>query len=291
MRVAVVGLGLMGEPIARRLLAAGHELTVFNRTAERAGPFAADGVAVAPSVGEVWDTADVCVTMVANDAALEDVAGALLGAGREGRVLVDMSTVSPAASARVAQAASAAGVAYLRAPVSGNPTVVRAGNLSIMVSGDAAAFAGVEAALRDVGPHVFHVGDAEQARVLKLALNLMIAGIMQLMAEAVVFAEANGLDRATLLEVMGASAVGAPFVKYKTAPLVAKDYTTTFSIENLHKDLQLALAAGADAGVTLPTVVLVDGLVQACIDAGFAESDLSALLPRLQRATDVTPDL
>ena len=90
---------------------------------------------------------------------------------------------------------------------------------------------------------------------------------------------------------MGASAVGAPFVKYKTAPLVAKDYTTTFSIENLHKDLQLALAAGADAGVTLPTVVLVDGLVQACIDAGFAESDLSALLPRLQRATDVTPDL
>jgi 3-hydroxyisobutyrate dehydrogenase-like beta-hydroxyacid dehydrogenase len=291
MRVAVVGLGLMGEPIARRLLAAGHELTVFNRTAERARAFEADGATVASSAAEVWETADVCVTMVANDAALEEVTASLLGEWREGRVLVDMSTVSPAASARVAAAASAGRVDYLRAPVSGNPTVVRAGNLSIMVSGDRATFERVEPVLRDVGPNVFHVGDAEQARVLKLALNMMIAGIMQLMAEAVVFAEANGLDRATLLEVAGASAVGSPFVKYKTAPLVARDYTTTFSVENLHKDLQLALGAAADARVALPTTALLDELVQACIATGLGDTDLSALLPQLQRTTGVASDL
>lgn len=294
MRVAVAGLGLMGEPIARRLLAAGHELTVFNRTAERAQPFAAEGATVAPSLAEVWDSADVCVTMVANDAALEAVTtgdGGLLGEGREGRVLVDMSTISPAASARVAAAAAAIGVEYLRAPVSGNPTVVRAGNLSIMVSGDQATFARVEDVLRDIGPNLFHVGEGEQARVLKLALNLMIAGTMQLIAEAVVFAEASGLDRATLLEVMGASAVGSPFVKYKTAPLVARDYTTTFSIENMHKDLQLALSAADNAGPTLPSLVLLDQLVEASIAAGLAESDLSALLPQLQRTTGLVPDL
>ena len=106
--------------------------------------------------------------------------------------------------------------------------------------------------LRDIGANVFYVGGAEESRVLKLALNLMIAGTAQLMVEAVVFGEANGLDRATMLEVMGASAVGSPFVKYKTAALVARDYTTTFSLENMHKDLTMALDAAGSVGVPLP---------------------------------------
>jgi 3-hydroxyisobutyrate dehydrogenase-like beta-hydroxyacid dehydrogenase len=202
MRVAVVGLGLMGEPIARRLLAAGHELTVFNRTPGRTEPFAADGAIVAPSLAGVWDSADVCVTMVADDAALRTVTaadGGLFGDGRDGRVLVDMSTISPSASAAVAAAADDAGVGFLRAPVSGNPTGVRAGNLSILVSGHSATFDGIEPMLRDIGPNVFYVGAGEEARVLKLALNLMIGGTAQLIAEAVVFGEANGVDRATML--------------------------------------------------------------------------------------------
>ena len=280
----------MGEPIAERLLAAGHDLTVYNRSPGRSDALAAAGATVAPSAAGIWDTADVCVTVVTGDEALEAVSGELLTGGR-GRTLVDMSTVSPAASADVATWAAGAGVAYLRAPVSGNPTVVRAGNLSIMVSGDEQTFRTVEPVLRDIGPNVFYVGGAEEARVLKLALNLMIAGTAQLMAEAVVFGEAAGLDRATMLEVMGASAVGSPFVKYKTAALVDRDYTATFSLANMHKDLAMALTAADREGVPLPVTFVVDQLVQASIADGMAETDLMGLLPHLQRDARVTPDV
>jgi 3-hydroxyisobutyrate dehydrogenase-like beta-hydroxyacid dehydrogenase len=293
MRVAVVGLGLMGDPIARRLLDAGHELTVFNRTPSRTEPFAADGATVAAALPDVWESTDLCVTMVANDDALRAVAarsGGLLEDGREGRVLVDMSTISPTASAEIAAAAAETGVGYLRAPVSGNPSVVRAGNLSIVVSGDRAVFDAAEPVLRDVGPNVFYVGAAEQARVIKLALNLVIGGTAQLMAEAIVFGERNGVERATMLEVMGASAVGSPFVKYKSAPLVARDYTTTFSLANMHKDLAMALAAADAGGTPLPVTFLVDQLVQACIADGMAETDLMGLLPHLQHGAGVPPD-
>jgi 3-hydroxyisobutyrate dehydrogenase len=229
MQVAVLGLGKMGEPIARRLLDAGHELSVWNRTAERASGLAAAGARVLSSPSQSWEAAGICVTMVLDDRALADITDELFVEPREGAVLVDMSTVSPAASRQVADAAVAAGVAYLRAPVSGNPSVVEAGNLGIMVSGDEEVFGRTEALLRDIGPNVFYVGPGEEARVLKLALNLMIAGNAQLIAEALVLGEANGLDRAKMLEVMGASADGSPFVKYKSAALVQDDYTATFT--------------------------------------------------------------
>jgi 3-hydroxyisobutyrate dehydrogenase-like beta-hydroxyacid dehydrogenase len=292
-RAAVAGLGLMGEPIARRLLEAGHRLTVYNRTAERAQPFAAEGATVVHAPVDVWETADLCVTMVTGDDALHALTGGEDGllAGGAGKVLVDMSTVSPAASAAVAEAAAAAGVRFLRAPVSGNPSVVRAGNLSMMVSGERGAFDSVEALLRDIGPNVFYVGDADQARVLKLALNLMIAGIAQLIAEAIVLGEASGLDRETMLEVMGASAVGAPFVRYKTAHLVARDYTTTFSLDNMHKDLAMALGAAGETGVVLPVTAGIDALVQECIAAGMGETDLMGLLPHLQAKSGVPTDI
>ena len=225
MQVAVLGLGKMGEAIARRIVGAGHELSVWNRTAERASGLAAAGARVLSSPREAWAAAEVCVTMVLDDRALVDVTDELFLEPREGAVLADMSTVSPGASRQVAEAAAAAGVAYLRAPVSGNPSVVEAGNLGIMVSGDEEVFGRTEALLRDIGPNVFYVGSGEEARVLKLALNLMIAGNAQLIAEALVLGEANGLDRAKMLEVMGASAAGSPFVKYKSAALVRDEPT------------------------------------------------------------------
>jgi 3-hydroxyisobutyrate dehydrogenase-like beta-hydroxyacid dehydrogenase len=293
MRVAVAGLGLMGEPIARRLLAAGHPLTVFNRTRERTEPFAADGASVAVSVGDVWATADVCVTMVTGDDALLGITlgdEGLLARGH-GKVLVDMSTVSPDVSREVAGAADAAGVGFLRAPVSGNPGVVRSGNLTIIVSGDRTTFESMKQLLRDIGPNVYYVGDGEQARVVKLALNLMIAGTAELVSEAVLFGEASGLDRDAMLEVIGGSAAGSPFVKYKTAPLVARDYTTTFSLANMHKDLAMALAAAGQAGVTLPTTEQIDGLVQECMAQGMAETDLMGLLLHLQAKSGVPTDV
>jgi 3-hydroxyisobutyrate dehydrogenase len=285
-QVAVLGLGKMGGPIARRLLDAGHAVSVWNRTAGRAAALAEAGAQELSSPREAWEAADVAVTMVLDDAALLEVTAGpdgLLTTGGEGCVLVDMSTVSPNASRTVADAAGRAGTGYLRAPVSGNPSVVEAGNLGIMVSGDEQVFRRTEELLHDIGPNVFYVGGSEEARVLKLALNLMIAGNAQLIAEALVLGEAHGLDRARMLEVIGASAAGSPFVKYKTAALVQDDYTATFTAYAMWKDLSLALAAAHEARAPLPVAATIQQLVEGCLGSGWAELDLMALLPRLRR--------
>src|SRR5581483_11070121 len=227
-RVSILGLGLMGSAIAERLEGAGRELAVWNRSPAKSEPFAARGVRVLEAPEEAWDHAPVAITMLADGAALEAVAGELLGGDRPGRVLVDMSTVGADTSASIARAAERAGVACLRSPVSGNPSVVAAGNLGLIVSGPRDRYDDLLPLLSAIGPHVFHVGTGEEARVVKLALNLMLAGTAQLMAEALVLGEKHGIDRAAMLDVMGASAVGSPFVKYKTSALIDDDYRSTF---------------------------------------------------------------
>jgi 3-hydroxyisobutyrate dehydrogenase-like beta-hydroxyacid dehydrogenase len=287
-RVSVLGLGLMGAAIAERVAAAGRELAVWNRSAARAEPFGARGVRVLSEPAEAWEHAPIAITMLADGAALEEVARALLGGERSGseradRVLIDMSTVGPDASACVARAAERACVAYLRSPVSGNPSVVAAGNLGLIVSGPRDRYDELLPFLGAIGPHVFHVGPGEEARVVKLALNLMLAGTAQLMAEALVLGEKHGIDRAALLDVMGASAVGSPFVRYKTGALVEDDYRPTFSARLLDKDLSLALDTAAAAAAPLPLTGLTRQLVQGCIASGMGELDMMALLPRLRR--------
>ncbi len=292
MRVAVVGLGKMGEPIARRIMAGGHALTVYNRTPGRAEHLVTQGAKEVERPREAWESAEVAITMVADDTALRAVTadeGGLLLDPPPGRLLVDMSTVSPRVSAEIAEVAEAAGVAYLRAPVSGNPSVVEAGRLSIMVSGDEGAFRRVEPVLRDIGPTIFYLGAGEEARIMKLALQIMIAGTAELMAEALTLGEASGLERATMLEVMGASAVGSPFVKYKTPALVADDYSATFTSSAMYKDLALVLQAANAQGVPLPVTALIHQQLQACISSSMADIDFMALLLRLQREAGLAP--
>ena len=201
--VGLIGLGNMGTAFAERLLDAGYGLVVMNRTPAKAAPLEARGATLAGSYADLAERADVVLTSLADDDALDEVAAALLAVAKPGTVLVDTSTVSPAVSARVAERAEKASVAYTRAPVSGNPTVVRAGNLSFIVSGPSETLDGVEPILLAIGPTVYRVGDAEEARVVKLAINLMIGGLAQLMAEALVLGESSGVSRAALLEVMG----------------------------------------------------------------------------------------
>jgi 3-hydroxyisobutyrate dehydrogenase-like beta-hydroxyacid dehydrogenase len=292
MRIGFAGLGRMGVPMAERLLAAGHELVVWNRTrakAERLAAGAASGegggasgeVGVADSPAELLAGGGLCLTMLADDGAVESVAGEVLD-GAAGGALVDHSTISVPASQRVAQAAERAGVAYLRAPVSGNPGVVRAGNLAIVVSGPRAAYEQTKPILEAIGPHVFHVGEAEEARVAKLALNLMVAGTAEIMAEAIVLGEAHGLDPKDLLEVMGSSAVGSPFVKYKTEPLLKGDYSATFTTAMMLKDAGLIREAAGERGLDLPVGGLLETLLQATVDAGHGDEDFMALLLRLR---------
>jgi 3-hydroxyisobutyrate dehydrogenase-like beta-hydroxyacid dehydrogenase len=294
MNVSVLGLGQMGASIAERLIGAGHDVAVWNRTESIAEPFAGRGVRVLSRPADAWAHGDTAIVMLAHDAAVEAVLLApdgLLTATGDGRTLIEMSTISVAGSARLAARAQQVGTAFLRAPVTGNPSVVSAGNLGIIVSGPRAAYRAVEPMLRDVGPNHFYVGTGEQARVVKLALNLMIGGIAQLMAEALVLAERNDIDRETMLEVMGGSAVGAPFVQYKSAALVADDYTSTFTARALYKDLALALDCANGADLPLPVTAVVQQLVQGCISQGMGDLDLMALLPRMRREAGIAEPL
>ena len=284
--VGLIGLGNMGTAVAERLLDAGHELAVYNRSPGRAEPLAARGASVAESVEALAAAADVVLTSVSDDDALEAVAAAVAAAARPGTVLADLSTVSPGASARVAALADAASLLYLRAPVSGNPSVVRAGNLSFIVSGPEAALERAEPVLLAIGPTIHQVGDGEQARIVKLAINLVIAGLAQLMAEALVLGEASGVSRAALLETMGSSAAGAPFVKYKTEPLLRDDYSATFTTSLMEKDVDLVLDAAEAAGVRLPLAAEIKALVRSAVEAGYGDDDFMALFPHLRNASD-----
>ena len=280
--VGLIGLGNMGAAIADRLLDAGYALLVYNRTPEKAAALAARGAALAKTSADLAERVDVVLTSVANDEAFEAVAGSVIAAARPGTVLVDMSTVSPAVSARVASRAEAASVGYLRAPVSGNPSVVRAGNLSFIVSGAHETLEAVEPVIRAIGPTVHHVGDGEQARIVKLAINLMIAVLAESMSEALVLGEASGVSRAALLEVMGSSAVGAPFVKYKTEPLLRDDFSATFTTALMEKDIDLVLDAAEAAGVELPLAGEMKALCRATVEAGYGDDDFMALFLHLR---------
>lgn len=285
MRIAILGLGRMGAAIAERLALTDHELSVWNRSPAATEPFAARKLRVLAAPAEAFAHADLVIAMLVDDAALESVAldQGLLAAAPAGRTLVDMSTIGVESSERIAGAAEAAGVDYLRAPVSGNPSVVAAGNLGIIVSGPRERFDSLRDVLAAIGPNLFYVGSGEQARVVKLAVNLMLGGTAQLLAEALVLGELHDIERSTLLEVIGASAIGSPFIRYKTDALLADDYSSTFTTTLLAKDLRLALDAAATARAPLPLTDATRALAEACIGAGMGDIDLTALLPRLRQ--------
>lgn len=294
MRVGVVGLGKMGRELARRLLAQGVELTVWNRSRPAVDALEEEGARAATELGAVWTGADAVVTFLADDAAVEEVclgASGLLATALRGGLLVEMSTISPASSARVAEAAEARGVGYLRSPVSGNPEVLAAGNLTLIVSGDPAAFEAGRGLLGRIGAKVFHVGDGEQARVVKLAVNAVVGSTAQMLAETVALGEANGLSRAAFLEVLASSAVGSPFVAYKREALLERRYEATFTTAMLLKDLRLALDLAERSGTPLPVTALVADLARATCEEGLGELDMLALLPHLQRLAGTPPDV
>jgi 3-hydroxyisobutyrate dehydrogenase-like beta-hydroxyacid dehydrogenase len=284
--VGLIGLGNMGSAFGERLLDAGFELVVYARRPESATDLAVRGAAVADSPEALAAVVDLVVTSLPDDSAFEAVATHVAKGARPGTVLIDTSTVSPESSARVAALAEGAAVLYVRAPVSGNPSVVRSGNLAFIVSGPTNAVERAEGVIRSIGPTVHVVGNAEQARVVKLAINLVIAGLAELMAEALVLGEASGVSRASLLKTMGNSAAGAPFVKYKTEPLLRDDYSATFTTGLMEKDLRLVLDAAADVGVELPLAAELKALVRATIEAGYGDLDFMALFLRLRSASD-----
>lgn len=255
--VAVLGMGRMGSAMARALARSGLALVLWNRSRDRAEGLAAElGARVAASPSEAASIADVSLTMLADDAAVAAVytgPDGLLAGTRPGVVLVDLSTVTPDSMKRIAPLARAAGAGVLDSPVSGSVTTAESGQLTLMVGGNAEDVERARFALQPLAKTIIHVGPLGAGAAMKLAVNTVIFGLNAAVAEALVLAEAAGVDRALAYDVIASSAVGAPFVAYKRDAFVAPDTApTAFALDLAEKDLRLIIALAGQLGLELP---------------------------------------
>jgi 3-hydroxyisobutyrate dehydrogenase-like beta-hydroxyacid dehydrogenase len=286
-RIGWIGTGRMGHAMAGRLLAAGEDVAVWNRTRSKAADLADLGGTVVDTIAELA-ARDVVFTMVAADDDLLEVTlgpGGLLTQDSTPRYLVDSSTVSAETSDRVRQAAAARGTTLLAAPVSGNAKVVRAGRLAIAVSGPRDAFDEVEPLLALIGESVTYVGEQDLARLVKLAHNIFLGVVTQSLAEITVMTQQGGVSRAAFLEFMNKSVMGSTFSRYKAPALVNLDFEATFTTILLRKDFDLGLAAARELQVPLPVAAATHQAVQQAVGRGHGEVDFAALIVEQARSS------
>jgi 3-hydroxyisobutyrate dehydrogenase-like beta-hydroxyacid dehydrogenase len=290
-RIGMVGLGQMGGELAGRLLAVGHEVHGTNRTAAKAQPLIARGLKWQDTPREVASAADVVISMVTNDTALQEITGGPDGilAGLSPRqVYVDMSSVSPQASSQVAERVRSAGAVMLDAPVSGSVPQVEQGTLSIMVGGDDAAFQRVEPLLRQLGQTVTRVGDNGAGALLKLAINISLAVQTLAFSEGLLLAERGGIDPRLAAQVMSSSAIGSPMLKTRIPLLLNLPDSAWFTIRLMHKDIRLALDEAQRLAVALPSTAAAAGMLTKASELGYAERDIAALHDVLDKISPPT---
>ena len=278
-KISWIGLGKLGLPMAARIAASGRAVTGFDLDSQRVALAASRQIQVRPDMRAALEGAAIVFTSLPDDAVLESAMRALAPSLPSGAIVVETSTVSAAASARAAELAASASVAYLRAPVSGNPVLAERGELAVLASGPRAAFDAARPAMAAYSRVQHYLGEAEQARFAKLAINLMIAVSAGMMAEALAFARKGGVDFAQMLDLMGDSAVGSPMVKYKTPPLKAGDYSSTFSCRQMAKDLDLLLDTARADSVPAPLAAQLRETYSALIATGDGETDFIATVP------------
>lgn len=253
--VGFIGLGLMGRPMALNLLKAGYAVTVWNRTRARADDVVAAGATLAATPREASAGADVVFTIVSDPPAVEAVLwgadGALAGL-RKGTVLVDSSTISPDLARRTAAACAERGVEYLDAPVTGGTWGAEKGELVFMVGGEAATLARVEPLIGAMGKRWFLLGPNGAGQTIKLAMNLILALEVQAFAEALAIVQAAGLAGERLVEVMQSSMGRAPVLDVKAPVMLSRDYTASFPLRLMYKDIALAMDLARELKLTLP---------------------------------------
>lgn len=291
MKIHFTGIGKMGLPMAGHLAAAGHALTVSDPCDERCELAQEQGLAVASDASAAMAAADAIFSSLPHDAALRAVAAQVAVAARPGTVYIDTSTVSLQASADVAQALEGTGLAYLRTAVSGNNKMAEAAQLTVLASGPRAAHDQVLPLLKALGPNHFYLGEAEQARLMKLVVNLMIAQTSAMLAEALTLGRKGGLDWQAMWEVLSSSAVASPIVKAKSEQLSRRDFTPTFTVEQMIKDLDLILAAGAASNVPLMQTAMTQKLMHAAVVQGNGLDDYAAIIKVLERGAGLNPKL
>ena len=284
--VGFIGIGKMGLPMVTHLRAAGYHVIACDPVPANLEAARVAGCEGAKTVGGCASQADILLSSLPNDAALAEITtgpDGIFTHARGGMIYADTSTVSPAVSAEVAARAVLANVAYVRATVSGNPVSAKAATLTVMASGPHDAYARVKPLLDTFGKTHFYLGEGEQARVIKLVINLMIAGTAGLMAEALTLGEKGGLDWKQMLDVVHKSAAGSPMVGYKVPPLMERDYSSTFSGLQMIKDLDLILGEGARSGVPLGITAQVRQMYEAVRAQGDGELDYIATVRLIER--------
>ena len=270
----------MGFELASRLLTAGCDVAVYNRTKAKAEPLAAQGAKIVSSAADLADR-DIVFVIVGTSQDLIDAItgpGGLMQDGAVPAIVVDCSTVSAEASQHVRQQLAARGGSLLAAPVMGNPRVARAGKLTLAVSGSRADFDTVAPYLNLLGAGATYVGEGELARTVKLCHNLLLGVVTQTMAEITVLAEKSGISREVFLSCLNKSVMGSQFTRYKSPAFVSLDFQPTLTATLLRKDFDLGLAAARERGVPVPVASLVHQLIQALIGQGYGDHDFAALL-------------
>jgi 2-hydroxy-3-oxopropionate reductase len=279
--VTVIGLGIMGGPMAANLVKAGYDVVGYNRSPEKVDRLREQGGRGAASFAEAVRDADVVLTVLPDSPDVEAVVfgddGILANAPR-GSLLIDASTIRPDVSVRIAEAAAAAGVRAIDAPVSGGEAGAIEGSLSIMVGGEAADVAVARPVLAAVGTTVVHVGPAGAGQTVKAANQLIVAGTIELVAEALVFLEAHGVDTEAAVKVLAGGLAGNRILDRKAAGMIQRKFQPGFRVDLHHKDLGIVISAAREAGVTIPLGAVVAQLMGALRAGGHGSLDHSALL-------------
>jgi 3-hydroxyisobutyrate dehydrogenase-like beta-hydroxyacid dehydrogenase len=281
--IGFVGLGRMGGSMAARFLAAGYTVYGEQRDRTRAHELERAGLQWRDTPREVAEAADIVVTSIPNDAALELVASGpdgILAGLSAGKVWVEMSTVSPRASRELAERVRALGAQMLDAPVSGSVPQVQAGTLSIMVGGEEEAYARVVPLLRELGTPT-RIGENGQGLVLKLAINISLAVQTLALSEGLLLAENAGVDPELALQVMTESPIGSPMLKARAPLFLDPPDDAWFDVDLMQKDIKLALSSGHDLDVPLPSTTVVAELLSAARRHGYERSDITVLFPLL----------
>ena len=278
MRIAVLGTGIMGAPMARNLAAAGHEVSAWNRSREKATPLAEHGVSVAGSVAEAVAGAEVVVTMLADAPAVEAVADDEALGALDGGVLAQMSTIGLAATERLAQRAAAAGVPFVDAPVSGTKQPAEQGTLLVLASGPEDVRARVAPVFDAVGAKTVWLGEAGSGQRLKLVLNTWLLGMTEALAEAIALAEGLGVDPRTFLETIDGAPIGAPYAQLKGPMMIDGEFPPAFPLDLAAKDAGLALEAAEQAGLRLGALAAVAAQMRRASADGHGDEDMAATI-------------
>ncbi len=280
-KVGFIGLGIMGKPMARNLMDAGYEVTVYNRSPEKAEELEASGATVAETPSEVAQNSDVVITMLPDSPQVSEVVagedGVLEGIA-EGSLVVDMSTISPVVTEELAEAVKEKGASMLDAPVSGGDVGAIDGTLSIMVGGEEGDFERAKPLFEVMGATVTHVGPIGAGQVTKAANQVVVALTIEAVSEALVLGSAGGVSPEKILDVLSGGLAGNKVMEVKREKFLSHTFDPGFRTELHHKDLGIALSAGREYGVVLPVTAIVDQMLLAMRRKGWGGEDHSALL-------------